>query len=359
MSYKNIKLSISDCEALLSGIAQEMRGTVSTDNRGKGLTQFSIEIPGQGVALLNVYDTAKGLTINPQVGKLQDISETIAKKIAESCETVAPKTYTFKSIGEDLYKEFAEFSNSEYTVSPCIDDDSRITTKVSSGKTEVTISWFKTTHTLMVQGRTTPLWDDAILWFADKICENPKDIIEIVFDSYEKIDKTTIKYDDKLLEEKLKEKIGDAYGNSTILRDYEIKWLKTSLFLIELHIDLPEYYPCISSAIKVVEGMLMRICTNKLGWGSFDKGRFAQFEPSPAGGGLMKLKEEHKPRLKDTSAIDYLERLYSFMNSKRHPYSHNRGATAALITTKQAARAIFEELTSLLKESPKFTKVLF
>lgn len=359
MSYKNIKLSISDCKELLSSIAYEMRGTISTDNKAKGLTQFSIEIPGQGVALLNVYDTAKGLTINPQVGQRQDISQTIAKKIAESCETVAPKTYTFKSIGEELYKEFAEFCSHEYVVSPCADDRSKVTIKVTSGKTEVTVTWFKTTHTLMVQGRTTPLWDETILWFADKICENPKDIIEIVFDSYEKTERTAIKYDDAWLEGLLKGRIAAVYGDRRILRDYEIKWLKTSLLLVTLDIKLPEYYPCISSAIKVVEGMLRRICMNKFGFNSFDKGRFAQFEESSTGGGLVELKGAYKSILKDKGSIDYVEKLYNFMRTKRHPYSHNSGVAAAELAKKEDAIAIFGELIDLIKDSSNFIKVLF
>ncbi|MEW6419794.1 MAG: hypothetical protein AB1480_17045 [Nitrospirota bacterium] len=359
MSYKNLKLTISDCEVVLRKVAEEMRGTISADDKGNGLTQFSIEIPGKGVALLNIYDTPRGLTLNPQMGKLQDISEAIAQKIAASCETVATKTYIFKSINENLYKEFAEFSNSEYTVFPHTDDNRKIIIKVSSGKADVTITWFKSNHTLMVQGRTTPLWDEMILWFADKLCENPTGIIEIVFDAYETLSRVSIKYDDKLLEKLLQEKIENVYGNSKILKDYEIKWLKTSIFLLGLNLDLPEYYPCISSAIKVVEGMLRRICISKFGPSSFDKGRFAQFEESPTGGGLVNLKGGYKSILKNPDAINYVERLYNFMRSKRHPYTHNLGIAPAELTNKKAATEIFEELVSLIKESSKFTRVLF
>jgi hypothetical protein len=359
VSFKNLKLKIPDCEAALRTFASEMRGTVTADDKGNGLTQFAIEIPGKGTALLNVYDTQRGVTINSQVGKLQDISEVLAQKIAESCETVATKTYTFKSITESLYKEFADFCNSEYAVSSHTDDELKIIITLASGKTEVTITWFKTNHTLMVQGRTTPLWDDTILWFADKLCENPTGIIQIVFDSQDKFDKTSIQYDDDYLEQQLKDKIRDVYGNFKILKNYEIKWLKTSLFLLMLKVDLPEYYPCIGSAIKVVEGMLVRMCTNAFTFRSFDKGKFAQFEEIPQGGGEMRLKQIYRSMLKDSASIDYLERLYNFMRTKRHPHAHNRGAGAAELTRKEAAQDIFNELIGLINESPKFAKVLF
>jgi hypothetical protein len=359
MSYKNLKLAMSDCETMLHSISCGMKGTLSSDQKGNGLTQFSIEIPGTGTILLNVYDTPKGLTINWQVGGHQDISEQIAKKIADCCETVAPKTYTFKSIYESLYNKFTVFINTEYAVSLQSDNDSRIITKVSSGQAELTITWFKTNHTLMFQGRTTPLWDEMILWFADEICTDPLGIIEIVFDTPEKFAKAKITFTDDLLEKRLKEIIKDVYNYSSVLTPYEKKWLKTSLFLLETDISLPEYYPCISSAIKVVEGMLRRVCMTKLGHSSFDRGNFAQFEESPSGGGLRQLKATYKSMLKDPASIDYLERLYNFMRSKRHPYSHNNGVVAAEITSRKAALNIFEELIVLINESGRFTKVLF
>lgn len=358
MSYKNLKLTMSDCKTILGDIAAEMHGNLSVDDNGKGLTQFSIEIPGKGIALLNIHDTAKGLTINPQVGKLQEISKAIATKIAESSQTVTTKTHTFKSITGDLYNEFKEFTN-EFVVEPHTLDDNKEILKISTGRPEVTVTWFKTNHTLMIQGRTTPLWDEVVLWFADKTCDNPKDIIEIVFDAYEKFGETKIKYDDNFLDSLLREKIEVVYDNSKILKDYEIKWLKTSLYLLELKLDLPEYYPCISSAIKVIEGVLRRICINKFGVASFKRRNFDQFEESPAGGGLVSLKNVYKSKLKDPAAIGYVEDLYNFMRTKRHPYTHNPGIAAAELPNKTSASAIFDEVISLINESHKFTRVLF
>ncbi|MDA8215891.1 MAG: hypothetical protein M0Z64_11550 [Nitrospiraceae bacterium] len=179
--------------------------------KGNDITQVVIEIPGKEKALLNIYDTAKGLNINPNVGAEQELSNAIAKRITESCDKVASKTHIFNSIHEDIYKEFIDTFKSDYTVTPDADDDIKIIVKLSTGKPEITATWYKTSHKLMIQGRTTTLWDDVLLWFAGKIYENPKDIIEIVFDSYEKLDKTKITYQDSLLEKLLKEKIGDIY----------------------------------------------------------------------------------------------------------------------------------------------------
>lgn len=359
MSYKNLKLSIADCETVLNTVADEMSGTVTLKDNGKGLIQASIEIPGKGTALINIYDTPKGLTLNPSVGKLKEISEMIAQKIASSCETVKTKEHIFQSIGEQLYKDFIEHANDEFKVTPHTDDDVKIIVKVTNGKTELTITWYKTSHKLMIQGKTTPLWDDTVLWFAGHICDNPEEIINIVFDTYEMFDKTRIKYDDAFLERLLHEKIEDVYGNSKILKDYEVKWLKTSLFLIETNIDLPEYYPSICSAIKVIEGILRRVCMNKFGPTSFNGRNFHQFEESPAEGGIIKLKDVYKSILTDNAPINYVEKLYIFMKTKRNRYTHNPGAAAAEVASKESARDIFDEVIELIRESNSFKKELF
>jgi len=335
-----------------------MGGKLSSEKKGNDITQFSIEIPGTGAALLNIYETAKGLNINSKVGKLQEISDSIASKIATSCENVITKTHTFKSISEDLYNEFIEFFHNDYKISPHTDDDIKLSIKISTGKPELTVSWFKTTHTLMVQGRTTILWDDVILWFAGKICEKPQDIIELVFDSYEKLDRTKITYDDVLLEKLLKEKIEDAYRSSKILKPYEVKWLKTSLFLIEMNLELPEYYPAISSAIKVTEGMLRRICRLKFGHTSFKGSNFYQFQESPTTG-TMELKSAYRSKLRSDDAKAYIEELYGFMRTRRNPYTHNNGIIPAELTTKSAACGIFDDVIALINKSVGFEKELF
>ncbi len=358
MSYKSLKLNLSECEAVLQSIADDMGGKLSSEKKGNDMTQFSIEISGKGTALLNIYDTAKGLNITSKVGKLQEISDLIASKIATSCENVITKTHTFKSITEDLYNEFVEFFQNDYKISPHTDDDVRIIIRISTGKPELTVSWFKTTHTLMVQGRTTSLWDDVILWFAGKICEKPEGIIELVFDSYEKLDRTRITYDDVLLVRLFKKKIGDVYSSSKILKSYELKWLKTSLFLIEMNLELPEYYPAISSAIKVIEGLLRRICMNKFGPTSFNGRNFDQFQES-ATPRTMQLKPVYKSMIRNSDAIDYIEGLYGFIKTKRHPYMHNYGAAPAELTSKPVACGVFDEVITLVKKSMDFERELF
>ncbi len=47
MSYKNLKLRLSDCEELLQSIVGEMGGKVSTMKKGNDITQVVIEIPEQ------------------------------------------------------------------------------------------------------------------------------------------------------------------------------------------------------------------------------------------------------------------------------------------------------------------------
>lgn len=359
MSYQNLKLTLSDCQQQIEAIIKEMGGKLSAEKKGNDITQFTIEIPGKNKALLNVYETSRGLNLNPNVGKEQPLSNLIAKRIAESYETVETKTHTFSSISKDIYDEFVNSFKNDYKILPHTDENIRIIIKLSAGKTDLTVTWFKTSHKLMIQGRTTPLWDDVLLWFADKIYQNPEEIIEIVFDSYDKFDRTHIKYQDSLLEQLLREKIGDIYGNQKIIKAFEVKWLKTSLFLLELNLELPEYYPAISSAIKVIEGILKRICIMKFGYSSFNRGNFDQFEENPAVSGTMKLKQCYASQLKNNDITKYIEDLYQFIRSKRHPYTHNPGLVPAELNKKESAEQIFEEVISLINKSENFERELF
>lgn len=160
MSYKNLKLTLEEFKSNLDTVAEGMSGKVTSESKKDGLTRFSIEIPGQGTALLDIYDTDKGLTIHHKVGKLQEVSEAIAKAIAESCDIVTTNTYTFKGITEELYKDFIDFFESDYNITEQKDDDKQQTVKIASTKPDVTVTWYKTTHTLMIQGRTTSVWSD-------------------------------------------------------------------------------------------------------------------------------------------------------------------------------------------------------
>ena len=221
-------------------------------------------------------------------------------------ETVTTKTHTFKAITDELYGEFLESFEDDYSIVISKDDEKQQTVKIASTKPDVTVTWYKTTHTLMIQGCTTNVWDEVALWFVGRVGDNPDPVIEMIFDCKEKFKGVKISYDETYIESLLQGKIGNAYQNQKVLKGFKGKWLNMSQFLLDLQVDLPDYYPTISASMKIIEGILRRICTLKFGMASFKdrsgnyQRNFIQFEEL---NGNMRLRSEYKPKIATPDAI--------------------------------------------------------
>lgn len=360
--YDKLKIGLDKIEDSIKTYIAAAKGNLSIERKPNNLSQFIVEIPGQERALLNVYDKSNGISINPNVGKNPGLSIKIADMIVSSSDKVISKTRTFMSILGETFGQFKEYlKEEEILISQQADDGIKTMLKLSRGKSELTVTWYKTSHKFLMQGLTTSLWDDVSLWFAGKIKEDPIEIVRIVYDDYEKFTGYQIKCSDALLDKLLKEQLDQVYDNRKILRDEERKWLKTSCLLCEMDIELPEYYPVISSSLKVVEGILRRICINKFGLTSFNPttGGFQHFEESPRNGGEMILKNGYKQIIRDPDGIVYIEELYKYIRTRRNIYQHNPGAGAAIIEKKDKAKELFAEVIIIIKKSGKFEKVLF
>lgn len=132
-----------------------------------------------------------------------------------------------------------------------------------------------------------------------------------------------------------------------------------SQFFLELDIDLPDYYPTISNAMKIIEGILRRICIVKFGIASFNgKRSFVQFEETE---GQIKLNDTYKPNITNPDALAIVENLYIFFRTKRHPLSHNDGISGnpAVITDKAEAVSLFDDIISLVNETNRLESDLF
>lgn len=364
MSIKGLKLTVKECEERLRSCVAEKSGKVTLVQGGKGRARFSIEIPGQGTAILDVFDTDRGLTLHYKVGQLQGVSKALAEAISASCETVTTKTHTFKAVTDELYGEFLESFEDDYSITISKDDEKQQIVKIASTKPDVTVTWYKTTHTLMLQGRTTNVWDEVALWFVGRVEDNPNTVIEMIFDCKEKFEGVKISYDETYIESLLRGKIGNAYHNQKVLRGFEVKWLNMSQFFLDLQVELPDHYPTISASMKIIEGILRRICTVKFGMDSFkDKHgnyqrNFIQFEES---NGNMQLRSEYKSKIVTPDAITCVENLYRFVRTKRHPYSHNDGLSGnpAVLQDKAKAISLFDEIIALINEVNRLEKELF
>ncbi|MEM3335854.1 MAG: hypothetical protein QXY47_07475, partial [Thermoplasmata archaeon] len=158
----------------------------------------------------------------------------------------------------------------------------------------LTITYYKTTNTVLIQGKSNRLYDDTILWFSDRIYQKPVEIVQIIIGTIEDFEKYKISFDEDLIDSELQRIVGNVYNNSKILHLPEKKWLKTSFILINFDIELPEYYPAIAGSLKVIEGFLRRSLIQKVGFQSFKKtGAFDHFDPGDKAEIFSLVKEEN------------------------------------------------------------------
>jgi len=359
--YKHLNITISQVEAIIADLVKAMGGKYEVEKKPNKLYQFKIIVPGQREALLNIFDTRKGITVNPRVGKNQELSHKVAEAIRKSCRKVESASQSFDGVFEDLFEEFiTEFEEQGMETVPVREDNHRrvVKMKAPNGQ-EVSVTYYKGTHKVLIQGRTTKLYDDVILWFADKIIDDPGQIIEIVFNSMEDFCRYNIKFPDEVTEKQLKEQLGPLYEDNRVLQDAERKWLKTSLFLLHLTKDLPEYYPVVAGSIKIIEGLLRRILIKRYGFqGAFkEKSKaFKHFHYNKTEGKYV-LKDEYMNDF-DPHYKAYIEDLYNFIMGCRHKYMHDQGYYPYVIETREEAENIFNEVVRLIKEVEPFKEKL-
>ncbi|MHB1646813.1 MAG: hypothetical protein EVG15_10805 [Candidatus Acididesulfobacter diazotrophicus] len=349
--FKNLNINIDDIDKYLKEFASNGNGKCEIKNIKTGSYQFFIEIPGNKKATLNIYETKNGITIYPITGANQELSLKLAKEIVNNAEKVKTSSQSFESIPENLFDEFLQYLGEEkINIQEKSDDDIKKIYKLKNGhKLEITVTYYKTNHKVFIQGKNTKLFKDAVIWFVDKTIKDPDEIIKIVFNSINDFDKYKICFSDNLAESELKNKIGAAYDDNLILYNEEKKWLKVSFYLLNLDMNLPEYYHAVAGSIKVIEGILNRILLNKCGHDSFKLSNsktktiigFAQFEWD------CKLKSQYKNKL-DASQIKYIEVLYSFIRHQRHELFHNSGINPRLIENKKDAESIFNEIIQFI-----------
>ena len=359
--FKNLNITLEKIEQIIAEFVKEAGGRYEIEEKPNKLYQLRIIVPGQKEALLNIYDTKKGITINPKVGTNQELSFKIAELIKKKSKKVETAHQEFNGIFEDLFEEFInEFKEEGFDINEIQDLGHTKTYKLKDKVGhELTVNYYPNKHKVFIQGRTTKLYDDVVLWFADKIIENPQDIIEIIFNSIEDFEKYPIKFPDEVITEGLKKEIGEYYSDSKVVNDSERKWLKTSYFLLHLKIDLPEYYPVVAGSIKVVEGMLRRILLTKYGIHAFKRKTkaFQHFEYDEDEN-RYKLIDKYRSDFKDINHIHLIEDLYNFIDRIRNKYSHNMGSFPYVIETKEKAEEIFYEVIDLIKRTGVYKKSL-
>lgn len=310
---------------------------------------YDITIAGQKSFKYAIYDTKKGLSVTPQ-GQNQELANEILLIITSDISEVIPKKQEFIGIIDDIYKQIKEtYNNNEnYSIEEVICNSTQINLLISKNKQKVIIQYYPTTHRAILTGQSTYLWDEVFIELTSELNIEARDIVSIYIKNKKEIQNYCITYDEGILDEYLKCQLGEnVYLNECIITDTEKKWLKTSAFLVFTEIQLPEYFASVASAIKIIEGVLNRICME---YSMPASNNFDYFEAN-AQSTAWNLKDEFKSNFKNNQKIiQTVNELYNFIHNNRHKLFHNDGINPEQIIKKDTAVTIFQKIITLLKQ---------
>ena len=84
--YQNLNITLEKIEEIIRKFVSEANGKYEKEEKPNKLCQFKIIIPGKKEAMLNIYETKKGITINPKVGANKELSIKIANLITSKAK---------------------------------------------------------------------------------------------------------------------------------------------------------------------------------------------------------------------------------------------------------------------------------
>ena len=310
---------------------------------------YDITIAGHKPFKYAIYDTAKGLSVTPQ-GQNQEFANEILVAITSDISQVEHKSQEFNGIISSVYNNINEYytNKDDYTVEEVTCTKTQINLTISKNKQKVIIQYYPTTQKAILTGQSTYLWDEVFIELTSYLNIKAREIVSLYIKSKEEMQSLCVTYDEGILDEYLKCQLGkNVYLNEYIITDTEKKWLKTSAFLIFTEIHLPEYFASIASAIKIIEGVLNRICMQ---YSLPTSNNFDYFEAN-AQSTTWNLKDEFKINFKNNQKIiQTVNDLYNFIHNNRHKLFHNDGMMPEQISEKSKAIAIFQQIITLLKQ---------
>ena len=346
---KNINLTKDDFIDKLntyfkdSKFGYNMHETVKSDSNWI----YDITIAGNQSFKYAIYDTQKGLTVVPQ-GQNQEMANRILVAVTSDTAIVEHKSKAFVGIINSVYNRIKEhYQNQEgYIIEEIICSKTQTNLSIMKNRQKVAIQYYPTTQNAILAGQSTYLWNEVFIELTSHLNINAKDIVSLYIKSKDEMQSLSITYDEGILDEYIKCQLtNDVYSNTNLITETERKWLKTSAFLVFTEIQLPEYFASIASAIKIIEGVLNRICIE---YNLPQSTNFDYFEPNVQNT-VWNLKAEYKVNFKNNpKIIQTVNDLYNFIHNNRHKLFHNDGMMPEQISEKSKAIAIFQQIITLL-----------
>jgi len=286
-------------------------------------------------------------TIQYTAGTNHELSKLFAEEIIEFCKISDNNSAscTFRNIQQEEFQFIEEFITEEIAGSSheILEDNNQKIRIIASGRAndKATIIYYKTTKTVLLQGKPLPIFQEIKLFFYELISDD--DIIENenqVFD-------INITRND--INASLREYMPTAIN---FLDKKIIKIMTPALALNAINIDLDDYTCFSFPALRGIEGYIKQLFkksykeykhNNKIG------SLFGKLNAQ----NLFPLQEFVKNKIKCPYTIEALEASYNLYYSKRHPYFHidKHISSTPIIESKNIAQAINVEIFATIEST--------
>lgn len=259
-------------------------------------------------ALLHVYHRDDGtVTLNPRVGKNQDLSVALATFVAEKCKELKleQRPLSLKKLQEEQFESLLNVLREYgYTVEQQPHKDA-VRYKVGR-KADVVYLHRYTTGRFLMQGAARVVYSMVVDSLA-QLCPEVEELVQSQLDVFQ-VDEITAEGSLRDLEQLIPaayHRMGDAVRCM----------LAPSLSLIRLKIELPDYTVFVMPALRGLEGYMKQVMlehdievNSKEGWGGYFQG--------------AKLKSGVAARISSPGAVCGLEKCYGILCKHRNGLFH-------------------------------------
>jgi len=313
-----------------------------------------------GEVMVDFYFNKNGTTtINTKLGKHPDKGEILAIYLKNNLVNDDRKSVfvTVKNIDETVFETMLEFfqelknEDSETTPISIItnpEDPLKKTVRATSQYNDsLTITYYKTTNKLLIQGKPLYGYDQAT-YFLSKYTDLDG-FVDIVSKGEE--NENILEVNTDKVEAELKALLPNAYPQ---LADGILKMLRTSWTLKDMSIPLPDYSCYVFPSLRALEGIMKTLL--------FDCDYSIEANNNNSFGGIFYkddrqnsylVKADFRNEIGNDKVCDALEVCYPYFKEQRHELFHTNDLPDAsrFVSTQVQASQIIEKVIKIIDKA--------
>ncbi|GGD40952.1 hypothetical protein GCM10012288_13780 [Malaciobacter pacificus] len=319
---------------------------VKEEGSAKDRKNYIINSEGKEVKIGIFFKSCGETTLNPKIGKNQEIGTNIATHIKEYAKMseFSQKNITFsnKNIIDENFDLLLEFLKEQFTVKEPLDVNGKGKQYIINnelGQDSFSIIRYNNKNTFF-QGKPLGIFLEIYSLLTELL--NLEDIIIVNEEVYKiEIDKNNVK-------EELSCFLPRSYD---YIDDTNKKILQTSLTLKKIDIDLPDYTPFAFNALRGLELYMKRVLLDN-GVETTRKGNFKDIFTEISASRFV-LTQNAESKIANTNICNKLNECCSYYSTHRHPLFHSdpRPEISRIIEDKQEADRIITKTLELIERT--------